>query len=208
MREFNPFGVLIVAAAIAAIFTPIQESLDKRGMALYLPSFGDHPDDGSDQYWEAVGAPLPPPPATAPLPAPSPLPATAPLPLPPAPSPLPLPPPAAAPPVSGLGKLPLPPPAAAPLPASSPLPPPPPPIAQGGPAAAPAAWHISRADFDRLLKASGGMAADGCLKAPVIIEGMAGHSRFEAIPDWQPGALLVFSIDPTQGAIECIEFIR
>ncbi|WOB42984.1 hypothetical protein HNI00_07310 [Thermoleptolyngbya oregonensis NK1-22] len=166
--KFNPFGLLILVAAIAAAFTPIQEALDEQGMALYWPSFGAHPDDGSDEYWASVSAS-----PAAQLPAA-----------------------AAHPPVSGLGKL------------------PPPPTAQGGPAHAappptapqPETWHISRANLDRLLQASGGIGGDGCLKNPVPVEGMVGYSRVEAVPNWQPGALLVFSIDAPTGAIECVEF--
>lgn len=99
------------------------------------------------------------------------------------------------------------------------LPPPPPPppqaIAQGGPAApaaAPAAappspaQTIDRARLEALLSAAGGMTADGCLKQPVIVDGMQGVSRVEATPTWQPGATLILSIDPANGAVQCVEF--
>ena len=202
--RFNPFGLVILLAAIAACFGSIQEALDEQGMALYLPSFGGHPDDGSDAYWASVAAPpvasapaAPLPAAAAPPPAAAPLPAAAAPP--PAAAPLPLPPAAVAPPVSGRGKL------------------PPPPMGQGGPAApaappapAPAApaetWHISRANLELLLKASGGMGADGCLNTPVIMEGMQGISQVVADMEWAPGQKLVFSIDPSIGAITCLEF--
>lgn len=177
--RFNPLGLLILLAAVAAAFTPIQEALDEQGMALHLPSFGPHPDDGSDQYWAAVGEQR-----SASLPVPT---------------------PPTYPPGSAL---------------------PPPPIAQGGPAAAapppgrppaaaaappPAAageevWQVDRAGLSALLKASGGMGDDGCLKTPVIVEGMQGVSRVEASPTWQPGATLIFSVEPAQGAVQCVEF--
>jgi hypothetical protein len=170
--ELNPFGLLVLSAGLAGCFHVIQEALAEQNSALMLPDFSQHPDDYSKLYWANSASP-----------------ATATAPLPPA---------AAAPPVSGLGKL------------------PPAPIAQGGPAAAPPAaaappqgdrLTISRTGLENLLKASGGMTADGCLKTPVIIEGMAGASRVEAEPEWQPGAVLVFSMEPVQGAVQCVEFV-
>lgn len=111
-----------------------------------------------------------------------------------------------------------------PFPPGSALPPPPGAIGQGGPAAPPPGvpaappaapppaaageevWQVDRAGLQSLLNASGGLGDDGCLKTPVIVDGLQGLSRVEAAPTWQPGAMLIFSIEPTQGAVQCLEF--
>lgn len=181
--RFNPFGLVILVAAIAAAFTPIQEALDEQGIALYLPSFGPHPDDGSDQYWAAVGDSSPSASSILPVPTPPNYPSGSALP---------------------------PPPIAQGGPAVAAPPPGRPPAAAAAPPPAPAgeeAWQVDRAGLESLLRASGGMNDDGCLETPVIVEGMQGVSRVEASPTWQPGARLVFSVEPTQGAVQCIEFV-
>ncbi|MDG2614698.1 hypothetical protein P7L53_00435 [Thermoleptolyngbya sichuanensis XZ-Cy5] len=102
-----------------------------------------------------------------------------------------------------------------PFPPGSALPPPPPgvggpasPLPPASPPAPPAAqtWTIDRENLEALLRAGGGMTPDGCLKNPVINRAMQGFSRIEAVPTWQPGATLIFSLDAPTGAVQCIEF--
>ncbi|GAB4465572.1 MAG: hypothetical protein OHK0037_20460 [Elainellaceae cyanobacterium] len=91
---------------------------------------------------------------------------------------------------------------------------PPPPIAHDWPvAAAPplaAAGEqvltVSRENLAVLLQASGGMQPDGCLNQPVIMDGMIGRDRVVADMEWSPGQKIVFAIDPSNGAVKCLEF--
>ncbi len=94
LHEINPYGILIVLAALAGCFDLIQRNLDKHGMALYLPDFSEQggkydidpsgyfppanpttdngllrvPNRGLEALYGPPGSKLPPPPTTAPAP--------------------------------------------------------------------------------------------------------------------------------------------